>query len=430
MSSLEQAIHRQHASAPNGAFSPVPFGVVPIPAVQPKIAYEPPVFRTFLDRKREKDRARLGDQIGAVELSTQPIDGHAHTPVDSPQKTFSLPPSNSFATPPPISVAPMPSSRPLPSPKFTPTFSPPYVPASDWSPSPSTPGITATVERSDTLASIRSLDRQGFPSPSKRPLPKPPVTVNSSRSLDRGNMGPARQSPRWKVERRQPSVVEEEGDESPSSPLRSFPRSPQTPVPAIVTGTPSISVEPEGISIQVPSIVEPEPPGMSIQVPVLNFPDDEPVSPAESHSGVSFSGPPVISVSTEHSDDTALVPRTDIPTQVHPTQAIICAGCQQPIIGRIVNAMKQRYHPACFKCDECGELLEHVSSFEWEGKAYCHLDYHDVSAYVKPSDVAEICTSLLPLQDPDRRLSVRDLERPCPRRTLLPRTTFLLLGMR
>lgn len=64
---------------------------------------------------------------------------------------------------------------------------------------------------------------------------------------------------------------------------------------------------------------------------------------------------------------------------IHPNSAILCAGCQTPIIGRIVNAMNQRWHPHCFMCAECGELLEHVSSYEFEGKAYCHLDYHDVS---------------------------------------------------
>ncbi|KAH0580837.1 hypothetical protein H2248_011995 [Termitomyces sp. 'cryptogamus'] len=54
-----------------------------------------------------------------------------------------------------------------------------------------------------------------------------------------------------------------------------------------------------------------------------------------------------------------------------------CGGCGEGIVGRIVNAMRQRWHPACFRCTVCGELLEHVSSYEWEGKAYCHLDYHE-----------------------------------------------------
>jgi hypothetical protein len=60
---------------------------------------------------------------------------------------------------------------------------------------------------------------------------------------------------------------------------------------------------------------------------------------------------------------------------------LICGGCHGPIIGRIVSAMGSRYHPACFKCTVCNALLEHVSSYEHEGQPYCHLDYHEVSAF-------------------------------------------------
>jgi len=57
---------------------------------------------------------------------------------------------------------------------------------------------------------------------------------------------------------------------------------------------------------------------------------------------------------------------------------LVCGGCGGPIVGRIVNAMGQRWHPGCFRCTVCDELLEHVSSYESGGKAYCHLDYHEV----------------------------------------------------
>lgn len=55
-----------------------------------------------------------------------------------------------------------------------------------------------------------------------------------------------------------------------------------------------------------------------------------------------------------------------------------CGGCGGPIIGRIVSAMGHRWHPVCFCCSVCNGLLEHVSSYEHEGKPYCHLDYHEV----------------------------------------------------
>ncbi|TFK34459.1 hypothetical protein BDQ12DRAFT_613425 [Crucibulum laeve] len=64
----------------------------------------------------------------------------------------------------------------------------------------------------------------------------------------------------------------------------------------------------------------------------------------------------------------------------HPPVArggLICGGCNGAIMGRIVSAMGARWHPACFKCTVCSELLEHVSSYEHEGRPYCHLDYHE-----------------------------------------------------
>lgn len=60
------------------------------------------------------------------------------------------------------------------------------------------------------------------------------------------------------------------------------------------------------------------------------------------------------------------------------TNGLSCGGCNGPIVGRIVSAMGQRWHPNCFRCTICNELLEHVSSYERDGRPYCHLDYHEV----------------------------------------------------
>ncbi|KAK4690027.1 hypothetical protein P7C73_g78, partial [Tremellales sp. Uapishka_1] len=258
----------------------------------------------------------------------------------------------------------------------------------------------------------------GFSS-SDRPLPKPPVSVNSSRSLDRG-FPPTATAEGLKRTRKQPSVVSEEGSED------------------------GLAHEMERMKVGVPSIgttstTTPSAPATFTPLPVLNFPDSEssaassddeniestprakgrqarqPISPPKRapSPGIAFSGLPVISVSSEEptgeisivvpsfsldppsasTSTTSPIPASPIPappsassasapTRVEPNgSAILCAGCGQPIIGRIVSAMKQRWHPGCFSCAECGELLEHVSSYEWEGKAYCHLDYHDKFAY-------------------------------------------------
>jgi hypothetical protein len=57
---------------------------------------------------------------------------------------------------------------------------------------------------------------------------------------------------------------------------------------------------------------------------------------------------------------------------------LACGGCGGPIVGRIVSAMGVRWHPGCFRCCDCDDLLEYVSSYERDGKPYCHFDYHEV----------------------------------------------------
>lgn len=57
---------------------------------------------------------------------------------------------------------------------------------------------------------------------------------------------------------------------------------------------------------------------------------------------------------------------------------LACGGCGGPIVGRIVSAMGVRWHPGCFRCSDCNDLLEYVSSYERDGKPYCHFDYHEV----------------------------------------------------
>ncbi|PWN18870.1 hypothetical protein BCV69DRAFT_65366 [Microstroma glucosiphilum] len=55
-----------------------------------------------------------------------------------------------------------------------------------------------------------------------------------------------------------------------------------------------------------------------------------------------------------------------------------CGSCSKYIAGRVVQAINQSFHPACFACNHCKELLEHVAFYEHEGKAYCHFDYHEL----------------------------------------------------
>ena len=84
-----------------------------------------------------------------------------------------------------------------------------------------------------------------------------------------------------------------------------------------------------------------------------------------------------------HTDNRLNEARRDLPLPPSKRRGgMVCGGCDGAIIGRIVSAMGVRWHPGCFRCTVCNELLEHVSSFEHEGMPYCHLDYHEVSSTI------------------------------------------------
>ena len=59
-----------------------------------------------------------------------------------------------------------------------------------------------------------------------------------------------------------------------------------------------------------------------------------------------------------------------------------CGGCGGMIVGRVVSARGARWHPGCFRCCVCDELLENLSSYEMDGRSFCHLDYHEVASFL------------------------------------------------
>ncbi|KAJ4473709.1 hypothetical protein J3R30DRAFT_711154 [Lentinula aciculospora] len=66
-------------------------------------------------------------------------------------------------------------------------------------------------------------------------------------------------------------------------------------------------------------------------------------------------------------------------------EGLTCPVCARAIVGRVVGAMGMKWHPDCFRCTICNELLEFQSSYEGIGedgikRPYCHLDYHETFA--------------------------------------------------
>lgn len=403
-------------------------------------------------------------------MSSAPPDHRSPSPgppTTTPHINYAQPPAH-VPTPQPPTMSSPAASAPLPS-----SSNPPSL-----TPSLRNKAISSLLDRSDTVSSIKSVDRAGFGP--KRSLPKPPAGLASSRSLDRGPALPGNpraprrgeQSPvRMSAIPAIPGIseVDEEGPaelaarfagvsvggfvpvrQSPEKPTVGLPASPSPApftkgfpnqqcsqsmpsihvggheVPTINVGGPEIPTINVG-GPDVPTIVTPSSPKTSPAVPIINVPsisvgspptiavsppavpnitfgddDNGTISRPESPNGFAISGLPTIAVSSGDTRDE--LPPISIsvpsvkgpsstrqssrpshnsagPSRIHPDMAILCAGCHNPIIGRIVSAMKQRYHPQCFSCGTCGELLEHVSSYEHEGKPYCHLDYHDKFAH-------------------------------------------------
>ncbi|EIN08397.1 hypothetical protein PUNSTDRAFT_126458 [Punctularia strigosozonata HHB-11173 SS5] len=139
----------------------------------------------------------------------------------------------------------------------------------------------------------------------------------------------------------------------------------------------SVSISPPANSGSGPSAA----PMISVSPPSISISRDDDFSSGPS---ISISGPDEPSISVSGPEDSASS-RADrhrnLPPVVRPPPgALICGGCGGAIIGRIVNAIGVRWHPQCFKCCICSELLEHVSSYEHEGRPYCNLDYHEIFA--------------------------------------------------
>ncbi|KAI6116325.1 hypothetical protein F5141DRAFT_659579 [Pisolithus sp. B1] len=153
------------------------------------------------------------------------------------------------------------------------------------------------------------------------------------------------------------SILDNRGNGVMSSPVTTF-----SDAPAVSASSP----DPPLISISPPTVLKTDS-AHRPTTPTINFqPSDS--QPPRQH-GTRYT----------KVQETATPKRTLPPVPIR-SGGLFCGGCKGSIVGRIVSAMGSRWHPGCFRCTICNELLEHVSSYEHEGKPYCHLDYHEAFA--------------------------------------------------
>lgn len=147
---------------------------------------------------------------------------------------------------------------------------------------------------------------------------------------------------------------------------RVLPASPRKPqLPASRASAPMVPT----INIQAADVLVPS-------VPVINIPDIP---------SISVSKPPASTVSITNNESSARPLPTPNATKIRPLPyhssttplpvstphwspsisraTAQCAACALPISGRIVSAAFQRFHPQCFSCFQCGELLECVAFY-------------------------------------------------------------------
>ena len=203
------------------------------------------------------------------------------------------------------------------------------------------------------------------------------------------------------------SVLPVSTNSAPAIPTINLPDPPSIPIrDSTTTSTDAFSASPISFSA-IPSISVNEP-----AIPSISFSDaSEPTSVKHGSSRPSPFKRPLPCPSSTAPAHTSL-PHWSPSTHSRPTAQ--CAACALPIAGRIVSAASQRFHPHCFTCFHCGELLECVAFYpeptfhreirltrietrasdpdapdEIDGQTatddgdsslrfYCHLDFHEL----------------------------------------------------
>lgn len=193
---------------------------------------------------------------------------------------------------------------------------------------------------------IVSFDRDWKPKDSV-PQPGQPSTQNGQRPLP--------------TILRSKSMAPESTNSAPAIPTINAPDPPSiqvndSPIPSInVSSASSVSVSP------IPSISVNGPDVPNISVSISDAPKPSGPQPTNSNSP----RPSPFKRPLPHHSSTAPV-STSTPhwsPSSHNRPTAQCAACALPIAGRIVSAASQRFHPHCFTCCQCGELLECVAFY-------------------------------------------------------------------
>lgn len=155
---------------------------------------------------------------------------------------------------------------------------------------------------------------------------------------------------------RSTSMLPESTNSAPAIPTINLPGPPSIQIQDSTATSTDVSSASSISFSAIPSISVNEP-----EIPSISFSDaSEPTSVKHGSSRPSPFKRPLPYHSSSAPAHTSL-PHWSPLTHSRPTAQ--CAACALPIAGRIVSAASQRFHPHCFTCFHCGELLECVAFY-------------------------------------------------------------------
>ncbi|KAI0318503.1 hypothetical protein OF83DRAFT_1115441 [Amylostereum chailletii] len=347
-----------------------PNGLPPLPRAP--IAGKPFVVSHILNNHRESvdldeapprsfHRSRSPSPVSPIRFAARPdmdpydTPGHSPSPPPLPSRSKSNPSSPKRIENPPLPPPP-PRHPAAPRPTYPPGarfHSQERQPTSRFMSPDRSDARQTPYERGRPFASSRSQAKNVFPSASDR-KPPPPIHETARR-------GPSPQRPTQQLV------------SSPTQPFTSV--MPKISLP----GGPDDSDDDDnwgGPQINVSGPAVPQINVASPALPQINVPGSDSL-PSSRHG---HGHGPTINVPGSGGPERTGGPRGRTVQPANPMRrgaGLTCGGCGGPIVGRIVSAMGSRWHPGCFRCSVCDELLEYVSSYEHEGRPYCHLDYHE-----------------------------------------------------
>ncbi|KIP12138.1 hypothetical protein PHLGIDRAFT_124316 [Phlebiopsis gigantea 11061_1 CR5-6] len=342
--------------APSGQSSPTRSQPSQAPPPPPQSSVVSPTRSRFLPQTRSRDTSPSQSTPQAPLGSLPPNDPSSPTrprfPPQAPPRDPALPAPQAQRIFPSLDDAPPPSLRRSPSPMRASTLPP--LPSANILPTIRTQNV-ASRSGSTTMSPPSSVTPSSPSSAfSLSAFPAPPQMIpqwknNGATFGSSSGSGFRSASP---TRRNVPVIAEPQQEKWNASPSMSVSRPEHRHEPRIPKISFPVMDDDDGDTVQIPVInID----GSDVSIPQISFSDEGAPPPA-----------------TRRLNN----PVHPLPT-VRNKGGLFCGGCSKAILGRSINTMGANWHPGCFRCASCDQLLENLAMFEHEHRLYCSLCYYE-----------------------------------------------------